>query len=119
MLEAKYERAADLKLQDPEKSWTEIAKAIGVTDRQLRRVRESADWSNYWKTADKASAIDTIRKQAETESNATLWRLYFELTGIIDPQAQEALLHMSDEAFMQEAQYVHEWYVNRGQATAS
>src|SRR5688572_9167973 len=105
-LDIKYQKAADLKLADPLKPWSDIAKVIDVSDRQLRRVRESSEWDEYWKSADKDDAISKIRNQAETEANATLWRLYFELTGQLDPQAQEALLHMSDEVFQQEIQYI-------------
>lgn len=117
MLEIKYERAADLKILDPTTPWSEIAETIGVSERQLRRVRESSDWAEYWNQADKQVMIETLRKKAILESNAALFKLYFEVTGTMDPAAQEALLHMSDEEFLSEAEYVGNWFAKQSKAS--
>lgn len=112
-LEIKYERAADLKIADPLKTWADIAEEIKVSERQLRRVRESPEWLEYWNGADKQVMIETLRRKAIAESNAALFKLYFEVTGTMDPAAQEALLHMSDEEFLKEAAFIAEWYVKQ------
>jgi hypothetical protein len=116
-LDYKYEKAIDLKLADPNLEWATIATQIDVSERQLRRVRASKEWQDYWNEQDKQSAIDIVRKQAQGEANAALWKLYFELTGIIDPTAQEALLRMTDEEFLKQVAYIVEW--NGKQAAGS
>lgn len=112
MLDIKYEKAADLKISDPSMSWESIAEAIGVTGRQLRRVRDSQDWKDYWNQADKQVMIEDLRRKAHDYDGpgaAPLYKLYFEVTGLMDPAAQEALLHMSDEEFKAEALYVADY----------
>lgn len=109
-LDPKYERAIEVKLADPEATWLSIAEQIGVTDRQLRRVRESPEWKDYWASADKQDMLEILRKKAVANDNAAMYRLYFELTGQIDELAQEALLHMSDADCLEQAGEVAKWY---------
>jgi hypothetical protein len=112
-LDLKYEKAADMKIASPEMTWEDIAEHIKVTARQLRKVRASEDWQEYWNSVDKQTMIDHLRKAAITSQNAALYREYFSVTGMVDDTMQEALLKMSDDDFMAEAAYVAKWYTEQ------
>lgn len=113
MLDLKYEKAADMKIANPEMPWMDIAEHIGISDRQLRKVRASEDWQTYWNSVDKQTMIDHLRKAAITSQNAALYREYFAVTGMVDDTMQEALLKMSDDDFIAEAAYVANWYTEQ------
>lgn len=113
MLDEKYQRAADMKIADPMLAWAEIARKIEVSERQLRRVRESNDWQEYWTAADKEASIETIRRQAQVGANAQLWKLYFQVTGQMDPQALEGMLGFKDVDAIAAAKEISDWYATR------
>lgn len=119
MLDYKYLRAAELKIAEPEMSWTEIAEQVGISERQLRRVRnEDPEWKAHWDQADKETMIETLRRKClasdpKESNNASLWRLYFEVTGQMDPIVEESLLGMKDEEALILAGSISEWYRNQ------
>lgn len=106
-----------MKIADFKLEWATIAEKVDISERQLRRVRQTPEWKEYWDAADKETMIEHLRKAAVTSQNAALYKTYFEVTGTLDPDMLNAMMGMTDEEFMAEAQYIVDWFNGQGKSS--
>lgn len=105
-----YIEAMEAVILDPTMKWDDVAVIAGVSVRQLHRIRKTPEWEQEYERRDKDAVIRSLRKAVMDKRDASLFKLYFQLTSTFDDEASVRLLKMSEDDEKKILKHAHDYY---------